>query len=418
MPKPNTGTILSWICAPCGGCGRRKGENEIKALRKTVGVVVRSRQCRNIQGQDKILVMVFKRILHPVGQGAFFTEQFYDESGKVVYNVVYDCGSKSSGIQKQMERTIESTLHDKKTIDAMFLSHFDDDHINFVNYLKTNGHLSGTRLFIPMLKEEEKLGIEPYFTNYRYILSLNDKTANGTRVIKVGFDGDDESERKPDEEDISLRGHRVIEEIEDDKISSGTPLIPNVFSVTGFIWYYTPFNVRFKTLITEFKSKLKAINLSYNKLRNKQYVTEHLGELKKVYQDLGKNPPKGTAINLNSLLVMSYPDKVERCKEYGNNMVCEMYFPEWYRWNIGYTRYWLAANQLYPGSCLYTGDTSANDPVVWKRIENIISKCLGAKRRLTLMQVPHHGSKYSYDSNMVRSLRSIGGWMYEAGFYG
>jgi len=21
MPKPNTGIILSWICAPCGGCG-------------------------------------------------------------------------------------------------------------------------------------------------------------------------------------------------------------------------------------------------------------------------------------------------------------------------------------------------------------------------------------------------------------
>ena len=29
MPKPNIRTIPSWICAPCGGCGRRKGENEI-----------------------------------------------------------------------------------------------------------------------------------------------------------------------------------------------------------------------------------------------------------------------------------------------------------------------------------------------------------------------------------------------------
>ena len=37
MPKPNTGTILCWRSSPCGGCGGRKGENEIKALRKTVG---------------------------------------------------------------------------------------------------------------------------------------------------------------------------------------------------------------------------------------------------------------------------------------------------------------------------------------------------------------------------------------------
>ena len=37
MPKPNTRTILSWMSAPCGECGGRKGENEIKALRKTGG---------------------------------------------------------------------------------------------------------------------------------------------------------------------------------------------------------------------------------------------------------------------------------------------------------------------------------------------------------------------------------------------
>ena len=36
MPKPNTGIIQSWICAPCGGCGRRKGEND-KGPTETVG---------------------------------------------------------------------------------------------------------------------------------------------------------------------------------------------------------------------------------------------------------------------------------------------------------------------------------------------------------------------------------------------
>lgn len=36
--------------------------------------------------------MIFKRILHPVGQGAFFTEQFFDETGTTMLNVVYDCG--------------------------------------------------------------------------------------------------------------------------------------------------------------------------------------------------------------------------------------------------------------------------------------------------------------------------------------
>ena len=40
-----------------------------------------------------------KRTFHPVGQGAFFTEQFYsDDATTLLYNVVYDCGSKSPGV--------------------------------------------------------------------------------------------------------------------------------------------------------------------------------------------------------------------------------------------------------------------------------------------------------------------------------
>ena len=72
-------------------------------------MALRSRWYRNIRRQDKILVMVFKRILHPVGQGAFFTEQFYDESGKVVYNVVYDCGSFTS-VPNLVEYEIRNTF--------------------------------------------------------------------------------------------------------------------------------------------------------------------------------------------------------------------------------------------------------------------------------------------------------------------
>ena len=35
--------------------------------------------------------MIFKRTFHPVGQGAFFTEQFYDDNqDTLLYNVVYD----------------------------------------------------------------------------------------------------------------------------------------------------------------------------------------------------------------------------------------------------------------------------------------------------------------------------------------
>jgi len=115
-----------------------------------------------------------KRTFHPAGQGAFFTEQFYDAVlEKVLYNVVYDCGSLSSGIKTQMERDIRNCFHERKKIDVLFLSHFDDDHVNYVKFLQDKNYLQGTRIFIPMIEAERWLRINPYAANYAYIMSLN-----------------------------------------------------------------------------------------------------------------------------------------------------------------------------------------------------------------------------------------------------
>lgn len=353
--------------------------------------------------------MILKRTFHPVGQGAFFTEQFYDDNqDTLLYNVVYDCGSKSSGIRKQMERSIRNILHDKKQIDVLFLSHFDDDHVNYVMYLKLNGHLDGARIFIPMLEAEEWLEIEPYYSNYHLILSLNEQRFGGTKVIKVELEGDERRASEPPNE-------ATIEEIED-SIPSGTILKPNIPTV-GPIWIYTPFNVRFNSLIAAFKAQLGQNGLNYDQMKNKDYVLQHMGELKKIYQGLGKKPTGGTAINLNSLLVMSYPTNPDQCKEYGNSTTCSIYFYEWFRWNKRYTKYWLTINKLYAGSCLYTGDTSANDSTVWNKIGDMISRCLNQDNRLTLMQVPHHGSKHSYDANLIDSDRYYAGFTNYAPFY-
>lgn len=332
-----------------------------------------------------------KRTFHPVGQGAFFTEQFYnDDATTLLYNVVYDCGSKSQGIKTQMERSIRNVFHDKKKIDVLFLSHFDDDHINFVKTLKDKGYLSGTRIIIPMLAAEEWLGIEPYVSNYHYILSLYDSTQERTRVIKVRFF---------DEEVGEWRRPIVIDDIEGDTISSGSLLQLNL-PVQDVVWYYAPFNVQFNELIEEFREKLKNEGLDYRSLTDKDYLPGRIRKLKKIYRSLGKRPSGGTAINLNSLLVMSYPKDAEKC--------C---FVDSIRMSSYYCKYWMCHhNWIYPGSCLYTGDTSANETFVWQRIEKIIAQCLGIDSILGLLQIPHHGSKNSYDNKLLTSPRFFAGF--------
>lgn len=332
-----------------------------------------------------------KRTFHPVGQGAFFTEQFYnDDATTLLYNVVYDCGSKSQGIKTQMERSIRNVFHDKKKIDVLFLSHFDDDHINFVKTLKDKGYLSGTRIIIPMLAAEEWLGIEPYVSNYHYILSLNDSTQGRTRVIKVRFF---------DEEVGEWRRPIVIDDIEGDTISSGSLLQLNL-PVQDVVWYYAPFNVQFNELIEEFREKLKNEGLDYRSLTDKDYLPGRIRKLKKIYRSLGKRPSGGTAINLNSLLVMSYPKDADKCYELGARSMISCRGGLW--------RY--LYHGCYSGSCLYTGDTSANEDFVWKRIEQMINQCLGQDSKLWLLQIPHHGSKNSYDDKLFTSPRFFAGF--------
>ncbi len=346
--------------------------------------------------------IVVKRVFHPAGQGAFFTEQFYDmNQDKLLYNVVYDCGSTSVGIKNQMECDIRNSFHEKKTIDVLFLSHFDNDHVNYVKHLKDNGYLHGTRIFIPMLAAEEWLGIDPYVTNYHFILSLHEQAKAGTKVIRVRFDEGDSEERGNDN---SIEPQR-IEDIQNDTIPSGTPLVPQIQNANT-IWYYIPFNIQFQQLISDFKALLQKEGLDYARLRDVDYVIDNNDKLKKIYQGLGKKPSGGTAINLNSLQVMSYPKNPQGCS----------FFMNWAgRGKYCYCRYRMRMG--YAGSCLYTGDTSANEVSVLKRIEQMVETCLGQNERLHLLQVPHHGSRHSYDQKLLGSGKYCVGFTNYAPYY-
>ena len=40
----------------------------------------------------------------------------------------------------------------------------------------------------------------------------------------------------------------------------------------------------------------------------------------------------------------------------------------------------------------------------------MIKECLGSESELTMLQIPHHGSKYSYDGKLVNSDRYLNGF--------
>lgn len=85
------------------------------------------------------------RVLHPVGQGGFYTETLKNAQGKE-FNVVYDCGGNG---QRFMANYLRKCFPQSKTIDLAFISHFHYDHINgLISLLKNN---NVRHLIIPQL---------------------------------------------------------------------------------------------------------------------------------------------------------------------------------------------------------------------------------------------------------------------------
>lgn len=90
--------------------------------------------------------MIFKRTLHPVGHGAFLTEQFKDSKNDIWYHVAYDCGSFS---KESLYKEIDSI---DRYFDFMFISHFDSDHVNGLKRLIEKNLINDkTKIVIPFI---------------------------------------------------------------------------------------------------------------------------------------------------------------------------------------------------------------------------------------------------------------------------
>ena len=65
------------------------------------------------------------RTFHPVGQGAFYSEEFFNSERNCVFRVVYDCGSlKNCGLQ----RNCDGTPLKRKDIEERVEQAFPDGH--------------------------------------------------------------------------------------------------------------------------------------------------------------------------------------------------------------------------------------------------------------------------------------------------
>lgn len=319
---------------------------------------------------------MIKRIFHPIGQGAFYSEQHEN------FNVIYDCGSKTDA--KISNPVVINAFNKDEVVDILFISHFDADHVNKIAILKN--HVKIKRVILPLLHEEQK----NFLINFHRIL----KTGL-IQLIK-----DPEKFFGHDTDIIYLQANEDNKQINDDRINiddlnngdqipSGIVLHTEIFtSGKKYDWIFIPYNHAYCKRNTSLEQNLTSRGFDVQKFKtNINYtlneIDQNIKTLKQIYRSLPKDG-RDTCINENSMIVYSGIES--------NCIGCINYVYGSYPFKSDNT-----ARRI---SCIYTGDANLN-VVDLKTIFSIYWKYVGT------IQIPHHGAIQNFQENVLDDMYYI-----------
>ncbi len=357
--------------------------------------------------------MNMTRTFHPIGQGAFYSEEFYNSEKGCIFRAVYDCGSlKYCGLQrnsdgtplkrKDIEERVVQAFPDGHGVDILFVSHLDDDHVNLIPCLKPFKDRQIRRVILPLLSAEERYMLTGYhLSRSRWgkisdalnsiINNPEDYFGNDTKVTFV----------RPADEERSLMGNEVDDEgvgVDDlqrevpslTKISIGNNL-PD--SGRMLRWLLIPYNHK-PERYSDLKNKLEnafGAGFQIANLKDPDFVIKNLKDLRRCYKALSDG------INRNSMALYSGPlddtclssiGEVVGCDIWGRYCPCDQFAEYWLDRVLRHEQ-----SSVFHGSpgCLYTGDVSLDDADLTRVFGRYV-------KNIGMVQLPHHGSFDSFGS--------------------
>ena len=333
------------------------------------------------------------RTFHTVGQGAFYSERFYEDGLlEASYNIVYDCGvANGCGYKRKSERVVKQAFNKDDEIDYLFLSHLDYDHISLVKTL-VSCVKRVKNIVLPLISDDEIIIAIAYYKifDFRFEAGFLNKIREALSKTKK-TDSEDggfiilSSEGRADKGVIEFSGASIKNR--DDSIRPGW--IPE--------WVFIPYNVNCSARRQELKERIEDLfqnqdfvgdlnrisnhsiqnaDVLFDWLKNEQFVEEVIGNsfLGKSLREAYKSVAGG--INENSLLLYSGPASSD------SHFEVREVFPFRYNWHY---------HLWHNSGCLYTGDCSF-DINFWKS-----SAFPSVWNNIGVIQIPHHGSLKSFD---------------------
>ena len=330
------------------------------------------------------------RTIHPVGQGAFYTERFYIDSNSI-YTIIYDCGSSTpfSGHGQLIDSEITQTFDEGEKITAIFISHFHKDHINGIKKLLE--YCNVKYVFLPVLTNESKLLLIAYENNKEILKFINNPSEYINDInpeTKIIFIEEENLEEQNNQKD-SIEQRKEIFYLDEDyrktseHIKSGTKITA---SYLKGIWEYIPYNLRYADLHSKIIGEYSKLGLSIPKddLINIDYIK--LEEARKVFDSVIKSDKNK---NINSMVL--YSGSVAPQKWF-----CEAIITSHCNFILNYffDRYYY---RPFKTGCLYLGDYNLNRKDAFELLKE---KYHCVQNNITLIQIPHHGSKHNFDERI------------------
>lgn len=344
------------------------------------------------------MTMKMIRSFNPVGQGAFYTEQFL--IGDKIYNFVFDCGS-STG-KDVLKKEIDLNFKQNEEIEAVFISHCHDDHINGLDTLLKKCKVK--KLFLPLIKEENKvLLLMKSYIDFGYnseslltkLISnpyslVDDGNYHINQVILVKEMSEDGESEEIENETIVLNGDTISREI-----NSGHPLI--LKHLNKRIWMYKLTNFKENVRISELKDAFKAEQIEFPKTPSETLDVweKNKKKIKDIYSQKSSIKITG-GINTNSLVVFSGQANS------GIDMILHAHFninPISCFYRCDFCRRNFHERQSFGKSgCMYMGDYEAKGRDKWRWIEDTYHK---QWNDIDIWQLPHHGSSRNFNNELA-----------------
>lgn len=343
--------------------------------------------------------MEVTRIFHSVGQGGFYTETFDDSKNKSM--IVFDCGGNSS---KSMRDYLDSFISNNPTvtIEAVFISHLHDDHINGLQHLIDRANVK--KIFLPQFNPNQ------LFEIIFYNAARGAKGSNSNQLV-LSFIESNKSNHSLNEVSIiqiaEVTGdnnyqnvtHNIQHGVSSQTIASGTPIALS----NG--WVYIPFNPKSKAPyfdgITDQTIK-ETLQSLYNNNTNLYEQAEALAEfvksctVKQCKELYGKM--FGGIHNGQSMTLFSGLRKSE------SNVYCYPFHSPYIHFYRHFWRDCLYDYEDYNENCipvnfLYTGDYEAGDSAKMKELSCFYTK-MKVWETICGVQIPHHGSRNNYANEL------------------